>query len=146
MKIIAFDFWICFWRRWCRRLEVLVEEAWLPKVKKSKKESSFFKLTTSSSEKFGRRSTAVLFFASRAKRIADGINQEALRVARSSSTRFVGARRANLRASPSTNSPIVAVVAGGSPVFSEREKKGWVRVRTSSGRTGWMHESVFASR
>ncbi len=92
------------------------------------------------------RPSAALFFASRAKRIADGVNQEALRVARSSSTRFVGAHRANLRASPSTDSPIVAIVAGGSPVFSEREKKGWVRVRTSSGRTGWMHQSVFASR
>ena len=67
------------------------------------------------------RSGGAVFFASRARRIADGLNEEARRVAGNRAARFIGARQANLRTGPSTQrKPRLAMGAevAGAPVVT----------------------------
>jgi hypothetical protein len=80
-----------------------------------------------------------IFFASRARRIADTLNEEALRVAREDSTRYIRARRVNLRGGPSTDHAILDVLRISTPVFPERHEGHWMLVRTLAGQVGWIH-------
>ncbi len=92
------------------------------------------------------RSGGAVFFASRARRIADGLNEEARRVAGNRAARFIGARQANLRTGPSTQRKVVAVLPQGTPVFPQREEERWMLVRTLSGPVGWLHASLLRPR
>jgi hypothetical protein len=87
------------------------------------------------------RSTAI-FFASRARRIADTLNAERQRVTTADGTRFIRARRVNLRAGPSTGHPVVDVLERDTPVFFERPEGKWLLVRTLAGQVGWIHSEL----
>jgi hypothetical protein len=91
-------------------------------------------------------SGSAVFFASRARRIAETLNEEAEQVARHASTRFVRARRVNLRAGPSTEAAVVGVLSESTPVFRERSEGDWVLVRTTKGPVGWIHASLLRLR
>jgi hypothetical protein len=85
---------------------------------------------------------SAVFFASRARRIAAALNAEAKRVASTPGARFIGGRRVNLRAGPSTEDRVLHVLVGGTPVFPEREDGEWVLVLTPTGQIGWVHGSL----
>ena len=89
---------------------------------------------------------SAIFFVSRATRIAAGLDAEADLVARSPDARRVKPRRANLRAEPSTDSPVLGVLPGQLPVFVEATEGEWALVRTVSGQVGWMHGDLLATR
>jgi hypothetical protein len=89
---------------------------------------------------------SAVFFASRARRIADTLNEEGGKVARSSEARFVVAPRANLRAGPSPAAQVLDVLTEATPVFSERKEESWVLLRTPSGQVGWVHQSLLGDR
>jgi len=86
----------------------------------------------------GRPGTAI-FLASRAERMANALNDEARLIAADEHTRFIGARRVNLRAGPSTQHEILGVLTRRTPVSTERLEDRWWRVRTMSGQVGWVH-------
>lgn len=85
---------------------------------------------------------AALFFIYRARRIAEYGLLEAEFVDRQDNTFYVEARRANLRAGPSTDASVLRVLARRTPVFVERQTDNWVLVRVISGSAGWIHESL----
>jgi hypothetical protein len=85
--------------------------------------------------------TAV-FFASRARRIANALNDEARKIAGTPGMRFIRGRRVNLRAGPSTSDKILSVLVGSTPVVAERSEGDWSLVRTTRGSVGWIHESL----
>jgi len=87
-------------------------------------------------------SGSAVFFASRARRIAKALNDEARRVANTPGTRFVDGARVNLRKGPSTRDEIVAVLVDSTPLFPERRDAGWLLVRTHAGSVGWIHASL----
>lgn len=91
-------------------------------------------------------SGGAIFFASRARRSADGLNEEGRRVAADRSTRYIGAQNANLRTGPSTQRKVVAVLPQETPVFPQREEDEWMLVRTLSGPVGWLHASLLRPR
>jgi hypothetical protein len=93
----------------------------------------------------GRPGSAV-FFASRARRIAGTLDEEAARVAQHASTRFIRARRVNLRENPSTDARVIGVLNEDTPVFLERGEGDWVLVRTAAGPVGWVHASLLRPR
>lgn len=86
-----------------------------------------------------------VFFASRARRIADTMNEEASKVAQSPEARFIHASRVNLRSGPSTSHRVIDVLGEATPVFSERREGDWVLVRTPAGSVGWIHASLLRS-
>lgn len=85
---------------------------------------------------------SAVFFASRARRIAEALTEVAERVARTPGTRFVDRPRLNLRSGPSTETRILHVLLEGTPVFPEREEGDWIMVRTPSGQAGWVYRSL----
>ena len=87
-------------------------------------------------------SGSAIFFASRARRIAETLSEEADQVSRHASTRFVRGRQVNLRAGPSTNTPVIRVLSEAALVFPQRRKGNWVLVRTTAGPVGWVHGSL----
>lgn len=89
---------------------------------------------------------SAVFFLSRASRIAATLLAEAELVGKTPSTRYVGGARVNLRAEPTTDSPVVAVLPVELPVFPEADTGEWVLVRTVSGKVGWVHASLLRSR
>jgi hypothetical protein len=91
-------------------------------------------------------SGSAVFFASRARRIAEMLNQEATQVARHVSTRFIRARRVNLRAGPSTEARVIGVLSEATPVFLEHNEGDWMLVRTTAGPVGWVHSSLLRPR
>jgi len=82
---------------------------------------------------------AAVFFASRAQGIADSLAQEASLVAGWPGMRVVAGERVNLRAGPSTDHAVLAVLAHDTPVLPERGEGDWTLVRTPSGQVGWVH-------
>ena len=54
--------------------------------------------------------------------------------------------RVNLRAEPSTESPVVAVLPSELPVFPEGDSGEWVLVRTVSGKVGFVHAGLLRGR
>ncbi len=89
---------------------------------------------------------AALFFVYRAERIAEEVDAEARKVYATGGTRFVRARRVNLRAGPSTDDRVLAVLSQGTPVFPEDRMDRWVLVRTASGSVGWVHVHLLADQ
>jgi SH3 domain-containing protein len=82
---------------------------------------------------------AAVFFASRAQGIADSLAQEASLVAGWPGLRVVAGERVNLRAGPSRDHAVLAVLAHDTPVLPERGEGDWTLVRTPSGQVGWVH-------
>jgi len=89
---------------------------------------------------------SAIFFVSRASRIATTLLAEADRVGHSAGRRFVKGDRVNLRAEPSTESEVLAVLTGQLPVFPESAFGEWSLVRTASGQVGWIHASLLRAR
>lgn len=89
---------------------------------------------------------AAIFFASRARRIADDAVAEARSVEQAHNALFVSGERVNLRQGPSTKSPVVTVLGPSTPVFPERHDGAWVLVRTQRGRVGWIYGSLLRPR
>lgn len=85
---------------------------------------------------------SAIFFASRTSRIASTLLTEARHVSAAPNKRFVRARRVNLRAEPSTQAPIRAVLEQGQPLYPERQDGEWLLVRTPLGSVGWIHASL----
>ena len=88
---------------------------------------------------------AALFFVYRARRIADELTQEARNANSNPGTRFVKARRLNLRTGPSIDHDVVTVLNQGTPVFPEERRNEWILVRTASGSIGWVHHALVQS-
>lgn len=89
---------------------------------------------------------SAIFFVSRATRIAAGLDAEADLIARSPDARRVKPHRANLRAEPGTDSPVLDVLPAQLPVFVEATEGEWALVRTVSGQVGWLHTDLLATR
>ena len=89
---------------------------------------------------------AALFFVYRARRVAETLEAEAKQVYATQGTRFVKSVRVNLRAGPSTEDPVLAVLSEGTPVFPERSERDWLLVRASTGSVGWVHASLLGGR
>lgn len=89
---------------------------------------------------------AAIFFASRARRIAEDAVAEARSLEGSRQALFVSSERVNLREGPSTGSAVVTVLGASTPVFPERRNGAWVLVRTQSGRVGWVYASLLRPR
>jgi uncharacterized protein YgiM (DUF1202 family) len=87
-------------------------------------------------------SGSAIFFASRARRIAETLSEEADQVAQHASTRFLRGRRVNLRTGPSTDNQVIGVLGEEVLVFPQRRKGAWVLVRTTAGPVGWLHNSL----
>jgi hypothetical protein len=89
---------------------------------------------------------SAVFFVSRASRIAATLLAEAELVGSTPTTRYVKGGRVNLRAEPTTESSVVAVLPVELPVFPEADAGEWVLVRTVSGKVGWVHASLLRGR
>ena len=89
---------------------------------------------------------SAVFFASRAKRIAETLNDEAAKVSAAEDVRFVTGERVNLRGGPSTNHKILGLLTHSTPVILERTQGRWLLIRTTSGQVGWLHSSLVAER
>lgn len=90
--------------------------------------------------------SAAMFFASRARRIAEDVIADAGRVEGEPSARFVKGERVNLRAGPSTADAVVGLLAHDTPVFVERRAGEWELVRTAHGQAGWVHARLLRAR
>ena len=55
-------------------------------------------------------------------------------------------RTGKLRARPSFLGQVIASVAYGDRVSVLDEKGGWIQIRTSDGRTGWIHQSALTTK
>jgi len=91
-------------------------------------------------------SGSAVFFASRAKRVADALLEEARRAAGVPAMRKITAPRANLRAGPSTADSVLLVLSQATPVLPQRSDGEWVLVRTLAGAVGWVHTSLLEAR
>ncbi len=89
---------------------------------------------------------SAVFFASRARRVAEGLLAEARQVASEREVRFVAGRRVNLRSGPSREQAVLVVLERDTPVFPERSEGEWVLVRTAIGPAGWIHQSLLRGR
>ena len=89
---------------------------------------------------------SAVFFASRAQRIADSLREEARRASAAEGARRVIAPRVNLRAGPSTEEAVLAVIVEATPLLPQRFEGEWVLVRTPDGTAGWIHTSLLATR
>jgi Bacterial SH3 domain len=89
---------------------------------------------------------SAIFFVSRASRIAAGLDAEADLIRRSPGARSVKPRRANLRAGPTTESDVLAVLTEDLPVFIEGNEGDWALVRTVSGQVGWVRGDLLGTR
>ncbi len=85
---------------------------------------------------------ASLFLVYRASRMATRISEEAQLARDLPGTRFVRGERVNLRAGPSTEEAVLAVLPRGTPVFPESEADEWVLVTTTAGPVGWVHAAL----
>jgi hypothetical protein len=89
---------------------------------------------------------AALFFVYRARRVAESVLQEAEQVLAAGNARVVRARRVNLRAGPSMEQRVLAVLDAGMPVIPQTVEGDWTLVQVSGGPTGWIHRSLLGSR
>jgi hypothetical protein len=89
---------------------------------------------------------AALFFVYRARRVAESLLREADLVRRNGNARIIRGQRVNLRAGPSTEQPILSVLAVGTPVFPQSSQGDWLLVQVSSGPAGWIHRRLLGDR
>lgn len=89
-------------------------------------------------ERFG----ASILLASRAKRIARGLEAEAHAVRTGRQAKQIGARPVRLRARASSKSKLIETLAPRTPVFPEKAHGQWVLVRSLSGKVGWVPSSA----
>jgi len=89
---------------------------------------------------------SAVFFVSRAARIASSLAAEADRVASDPSTQFVRVSRANLRAGPSQDSPVLGVLPSRLPVLVEGSEGEWSLVRTATGHVGFVRSDLLERR
>jgi hypothetical protein len=89
---------------------------------------------------------SAVFFASRAKRMAETVLEDGEHLAASPGARFVHADRAKLRAGPSTSADVLALLTEATPVLPQRKRGNWALVRTPSGTVGWIHRSLIRTR
>jgi len=89
---------------------------------------------------------SAIFFVSRASRIAATLLAEADRVSKTPGAFAVKASRANLRAAPSTDGEVLAVLQPELPVFQEGKEGEWALVRTVSGQVGWVNARLLRPR
>jgi hypothetical protein len=87
---------------------------------------------------------SAVFFASRASRIAAALGRDGRQVAEARNVRFVSAKQLNLRAEPSKEASVIARLAKGTPVFSERVEGEWTLVRTPQGQVGWVYAGLLS--
>ncbi len=85
---------------------------------------------------------SALFFVYRAQRDAENIEAEVEQLRSQENVRFVSAGRVNMRTGPSTTDPVLRVLQGGMPVFTESTRDDWVLVRAWTGDVGWVHRSL----
>jgi outer membrane murein-binding lipoprotein Lpp len=85
---------------------------------------------------------AAIFFASRAQRIAESLQDEVRIAEQETATAIVVGERVNLRTGSSTEDGVVRVLARDTPVFAEGRDADWVLVRTAGGDVGWVHASL----
>ena len=89
---------------------------------------------------------AALFFVYRARRLAEGVLDEARQVVDAGNARLIRARRVNLRAGPSTEQRVLSVLEAGTPVIPQSTEGGWTLVQVTGGPAGWVHDSLLGSR
>lgn len=89
---------------------------------------------------------SAIFFASRARRVAETLVEEGDRVARSPDARFVDRPAVNLRSGPSARKPVIVVLKRDTPVFPQGRSGNWVLVQTPEGPLGWVHHSLLRKR
>jgi Bacterial SH3 domain len=89
---------------------------------------------------------SAVFLVSRAGRIAQTLVAESALVAQAGTTRYVRGARVNLRAEPSIDAEVVAVLPRELPVFPEAESGDWLLVRTVTGKVGWVHAPLLGER
>lgn len=85
---------------------------------------------------------AALFFVYRARRVAESVLDEADQVIESARARLIRATRVNLRAGPSTQDPILAVLDQGTPVIPQLDQGSWTLIQVTGGPSGWVHRSL----
>jgi hypothetical protein len=91
-------------------------------------------------------SGSAVFFASRAKRVAEAFQVEARRATDVQAMSQITAPRANLRAGPSTEDDVLHVLDQATPVLPQRSDGEWVLVQTLDGAAGWVHASLLGAR
>lgn len=86
--------------------------------------------------------SAAVYYARRAMRILN--RMERFRNSSSSygEKRVIAVSKANLRAGPGTSFDVLERLAYGTPLVELRRNGGWVKVRSQSGRTGWIHDDL----
>ena len=89
---------------------------------------------------------SAIFFTSRARRIASTLIQEAEAFTQAHKVRYVSGPKANLRSQPSTGSKILEVLGRATPVIPERLGGTWIRVRTPSGKVGWIYAKLLSEQ
>ena len=104
------------------------------------------KLDEASQQMAEGRVAAAVFFASRASRIAANVLAEGQRADHSPGTQYARSARANLRAEPSPDAKVLAVLPNGFPIFTEESRGEWLLVRTISGQVGWISASLVRGR
>lgn len=85
---------------------------------------------------------SAVFFASRARRIADALADEAERVRKNPDTAFIRGTRVNLRSGPSQDTAILATLPTRLPVFVESRQGDWSLVRTTTGHVGFVRADL----
>ncbi len=89
---------------------------------------------------------SAIFFTSRARRISETLIQEAEAFTQARRVRYVNGSKANLRSQPSTGSKILEVLGRATPVIPERLGGTWIRVRTPSGKVGWIYAKLLSEQ
>ncbi len=89
---------------------------------------------------------SAIFFTSRARRIASTLILEAEAFTQARKVRYVNGPKANLRSQPSTGGKILEVLGKATPVIPDRLGGSWIRVRTPSGRVGWIYAKLLSEQ
>jgi len=86
--------------------------------------------------------TAAAYYAKRGQRLIEIASKKRMISAMEGNARIVSARLANLRDGPGSNFKVIEQLKFGTVVFQIAEKGRWKRVRTWSGKEGWVHKAL----
>ena len=89
---------------------------------------------------------AAIFYAYRARRVAESVLDEAKQVMRSGKGGLIRAKRVNLRAGPSTDQRVLSVLVAGMPVVPQTTEGEWTLVQVTGGPAGWIYRSLLGNR